>query len=88
VACGQTPDLDCQIKRVKKKKQSGQYLSRAGNIPEGEGYDLAKSRKCALFCHSVLDTESSNIVKFWIPAFAGMTGKGTYYETINPMHFE
>ncbi len=27
----------------------------------------------ALFCHSVLDTESSEFSHLWIPAFAGMT---------------
>jgi len=30
----------------------------------------------ALFCHSVLDTESSIFKYFWIPAFAGMTVTG------------
>jgi len=27
--------------------------------------------------------ESSKINQFWIPAFAGMTGLETFYETIN-----
>jgi len=35
-----------------------------------------------LFCHSVLDTESSVFNLFWIPAFAGMTVWGTFYEVV------
>jgi len=34
--------------------------------------------KNALFCHSGLDPESSNIGVFWIPAFAGMTMAATF----------
>ena len=35
-----------------------------------------------MFCHSVLDTESSVFKYFWIPALTGMTVKGTFSEFI------
>jgi len=34
------------------------------------------------FRHSRLDPESSNFNMFWIMAFAGMTAKKSFYETI------
>jgi hypothetical protein len=36
----------------------------------------------ALFCHSVLDTESSIYMQFWTPASAGVTLYFTFYEAI------
>jgi hypothetical protein len=37
-------------------------------------YDELVKSTFILFCHSVLDTESSHFDKFWTPVYTGVTG--------------
>jgi len=46
----------------------------------GGKYDEPVKVVIFLLCHSGLDPESSVFNSFWIPAFAGMTVWGNFYE--------